>query len=116
MIMIPSSGSPKPATDANQPASLISDPAAPLTADTKPPAIQTNNTNGTLLSRILQMSLPPNFASTNPCCSNLKETKFHPYKPQIHQEIKEVDRNKRTEHSIAMLDLIEGSIFRLPLV
>lgn len=41
----------------------------------------------------------------------LKDNKFHPYKLQMHQELKQVDREKRVNHAIEMLDLIEESNF-----
>lgn len=41
----------------------------------------------------------------------LKDAKFHPYKLQLHQELKEIHCEKRVLHSIAMLDLIDESEF-----
>lgn len=41
----------------------------------------------------------------------LKDAKFHPYKLQMHQELKEIHCEKRIVHSIAILDLIEESNF-----
>lgn len=41
----------------------------------------------------------------------LKDEKFHPYKLQLRQELKPVDRDKRVEHAISMLDLIDSSSF-----